>query len=464
MGPLKKYLALAATFALMIAAVALVYQAAARDRDYRALLARGDLAVRQEQTFGAIEAYSGAIALRPESMLPYLRRGEAYQRRGELDQAARDFRLAGALDPTATRPIEALGDVFYAMTRFDRAADSYGRYLQLDDRSAAVNYKLALALYRTGDIDAALKRLDSTLRIDNELADAYYLRGLCLRDRRLARDAVAAFERAVAIAPNHLAAREELADLYGAANRRNEEIEQLERIADLDREQVERQVALGLAQARAGREEAAVRTLGQALERAPAPALYRALGQVWLAQAQKQDDPISLSKALEALGRIVSGPDTTSEILTLYGRALLMNGQFEAAELALLQASTRYPLDASSLVLYATVAERQGHLDASRQALIDYAGLVADAPDAVPHALRIADLSLRLNDPDTAVSWLERALRLAPDDLLVLGHLGDAQLRAGDRAGAEATIARGLAKDPASATFLGLSRRLKRSG
>ena len=28
----------------------------------------------------AIEAYSGAVALRPDSMLPRLRRGEAYQR------------------------------------------------------------------------------------------------------------------------------------------------------------------------------------------------------------------------------------------------------------------------------------------------------------------------------------------------------------------------------------------------
>src|SRR5712691_8231256 len=105
---------------------ALAYQAAARDRDYRALLARGDSALRDEQTFGAIEAYSGAIALRPDSMLAHLRRGEAYQRRGEggdLDQASRDFRAAVALDHVATRPLEELGDILYQLRRYPQAAD-----------------------------------------------------------------------------------------------------------------------------------------------------------------------------------------------------------------------------------------------------------------------------------------------------------------------------------------------------
>ena len=97
-----------------------------RQRDYSALLTRGDTALRDDQTFGAIEAYSGAIALRPDSMLAYLRRGQTYLRRGDrgdLEAAARDFRTAAALDPTATRPLEALGDALYQSQRYARAAD-----------------------------------------------------------------------------------------------------------------------------------------------------------------------------------------------------------------------------------------------------------------------------------------------------------------------------------------------------
>ena len=181
---MKKSLFVAAALALSAVAVALAYQAAARDRDYRALLTRGDTALRDDQTFGAIEAYSGAIALRPDSMLAHLRRGETYQRRGELDEAARDFRAAAALDPTATRPLEALGDVLYEMKRFERAPRTdTPRPCAPDDRSAGVSYKLALARYRSGDIDAALTTLASTLRLNDRPPDASYLLGLCLRDK-----------------------------------------------------------------------------------------------------------------------------------------------------------------------------------------------------------------------------------------------------------------------------------------
>src|SRR5437764_5770195 len=106
------------------AGAAFAYQAAARQRDYRTLLRSGDAALRDDQTFGAIEAYSGAIALRPDSMLAYLRRGQTYQRRadrGDLEAAARDFRTASALDPTATRPLQALGDALYQLQRYARA-------------------------------------------------------------------------------------------------------------------------------------------------------------------------------------------------------------------------------------------------------------------------------------------------------------------------------------------------------
>jgi len=455
-------MAAALTLAVAAVAVALAYQAAARDRDYREFLARGDAAVRNEQTFAAIEAYSGAIALRPESMLPHLRRGEAYQRRGELEEAARDFRTGAALDPAATRPLEALGDVLYEMKRFDRAAETYARSLRVDDRSAGVSYKLALARYRSGDIEAALTALASTMRLDDRLPDAAYLLGLCLRDKRRPAEALAAFEKAIALAPGHIPAREELADLYGSRGRHAKAIEQLQAIAALDRDHVERVVAVGMAQARAGREEVAVLTLGSALDRTPGqPLLYSALGQVWLDRAQADEDRVYLSKALEALGQVASSPDATSEILTLYARALILDEQFDAAEHALQLATTRYPLEPDSLVLYATVAEKRGHLDGARQALIDYAGLVADHPDAKQHATRIAGLSITLNDPQTAVAWLERALRMTPDDLRLVALLADAQLRMGDRVTAQATIAHGLKRDPSDKALLGLGRRAR---
>src|SRR5215831_2458913 len=91
--PMRRALFFVAAVSLAVAAAAGVFEVV-RDRDYRTQLNRGDEALRGDQVVRAVEAYSVAVALRPDSMLARLRRGEAYQRRGDLDAALRDFRDA----------------------------------------------------------------------------------------------------------------------------------------------------------------------------------------------------------------------------------------------------------------------------------------------------------------------------------------------------------------------------------
>ncbi len=215
------------------------------------------------------------------------------------------------------------------------------------------------------------------MRLDENIADAHYLIGMCLRDKQQPAEAAAALEKAAAILPALVPAREELAELYAAMGRRGDELEQLQLIAVLDRARPERQVALGLAQARAGQEELAVLTLGHALDRSPGhPMIYGALGQVWLRQAVSRGDAVALGKALEALERAAATDGATSTILGAYGRALLMDNQIEAAERVLMQATRRFPVDPLALATYAAVAERLNHAAAARTALIDYGALV----------------------------------------------------------------------------------------
>jgi tetratricopeptide (TPR) repeat protein len=452
--------AIAALLLLALAGVggALAYQAAVRERDYRALLGRGDAALRDEQTLGAIESYSGAIALRPDSILAHLRRGETYRELGDFDEAARDFRTASDLDPSATRPLEALGDTLYRRRWFKHSVDVFEKRLKLDERSSEVTYKLALARYRDRNLEGALQALSQTLHLNDQLPDAHYLLGLCLREEGRASEAVNAFERAVALSPGLVPAREELADVYGALGRRPDQLEQLQVLALLDRTRVERQIAVSLAQAHAGHGELAVLTLSGALERTSDQGrIYGALGRVWLEMADSRDD--ALSKALEALERVASTADASSEVMTLYGRALVKANKPEAAEQALREATRRFPVEPGAFVAYADVAERQNHVDAARAALIDYDALVTGEVDLASRAARIGRLSLWLNEPSAAVAWFHRASAASPGDVGLLASLAEAQLRAGDRAAAQRTIASGLEKDPKNAALVTLSQR-----
>jgi tetratricopeptide (TPR) repeat protein len=398
-----------------------------RDRDYRALLTQGDAALRADQTFPAIEAYSGAAALRPDAMLPRLRRGEAYRRRGDIDAAVRDFREAAALDLAATRPREELGDGLYQLQRYTAAIDAYQSALALDDRLTRVEYKLAITRYRSGDLQNTISLLTRVAAGPESTAEMQYLLGLALRDAGRVADGQRAFEKAVAMSPGLIAAREELADLYANARRRSDALEQLQVLAGLDRSHVERQIVLALAEARAGHIEPAVVTLGTALERMPDdPRVYHALGQVWLQDAEARNDRSSLNKAIEALERATIATIAPSDTMTLFGRALLRDGQLDRAEQVLQSATTRFPVDSSAFLYYADAAERLNHLDAARQALIDLAALEGDEGQAAKRAQRIATLSMRLDDPVSAARWLQKAIDAGADpdsaDLLSLAR------------------------------------------
>jgi tetratricopeptide (TPR) repeat protein len=392
-------------------AAAITWQTASRrERDYRALMSQGDEALAAEQTFGAIEAYSGAIALRPDTMLPHLRRGETYLRRGDLGASARDFQIAAALDSSATRPLEELGDV---------------------------RYKLALSRYRSGNFGGALTALEATLRNDEHMSTAHYLRGLCLRETNRLDAAQRAMETAVSLAPGFIAAREELADVHRLLGHHRDELEQLQVLAALDRDRIERHIAVGLAHARwsadpqetaarrAGQADLAVLTLGIALERAPDQSqIYSALGGVWLDISEARGDRVAFSKALQALERVGASTAATSESLTLYGRALLQADRTEEAERTLQRATERYPIDPSAFLLYASAAERQNHADAARDALIRYGAVVSNDSGFADRASRIAGLSLKLNDRAAAVAWVQRGLERDPGHagLLALQH------------------------------------------
>ena len=358
------------------------YTGVTRDREYRRLVAAGDDALAANQTFLATEAFSGAIALQGNSMLAYLKRGETYRRRGDLPSALRDLRIAARLGPMTTWPLEQLGDVNHALLDYRRAAQRYDQYVQLDDGSPQVLYKLALARYRSGLTTSAIPPLRQAMSLDDRFAEAYYLLGSCLWEQQRSEEALEALRQPIELAPGLIEAREALVDMHASLGQTTQEIEQLEALAALDPGRPERKVNLGLAYARAGQSDLAVLTLGRAAEQHPdQPRVYVALGRVWLNIAEQTGDRVALSKALEALQSII-GTTATSEALTLHARALLLAGDAELAKRVLLQATDRFPVDPSAYALLADLAEDEGDFTTARDALIKKYQLLTGETDS----------------------------------------------------------------------------------
>jgi tetratricopeptide (TPR) repeat protein len=450
--------------AAMGVAGALFYSALHTEQEFDRLIAAGDLAVQNAQPFLAIEEYSGAVALKPDSMLAHLKRGAVYQAQGELGAALRDLRESSDNDPSAPRPLELLGDVNVGLGRFDRAMERYERYVALDERNPRVLYKLGLTRYRAGRLSDALDPLKQATTLDPRMAEAYYVMGLVHREQGQTTLARRALEQAVKLGPGLSNAREALAEVYFAEVNHGKAIDQLEVLAALEPASPDRLVAVGLAQSRAGRSEAALLTLGRAIDRFPdAPNGYAALGHIWLTTALTRGDRIALKKAVEALRQAAGKPGVTSETMTELGRAWMLSGDYLAAERAFRQALARLPVPAEAFLHFATVTQRGGRIQDARDSLVKYAALVGDSRPLASVASQIADLSLRLGEPAVAVRWLDRAVDEGGPSPALLSRLADAALKAGDYSRARAAVTRGLQAAPDDPALQQLKRRLPRT-
>jgi tetratricopeptide (TPR) repeat protein len=372
----KRPVVLTVAVAALVAAASLAWVEVRQEREFRRLIAAGDAAVAADRTFEGIEAFSGAITLKGDSMLAFLKRGDTYRRREEFGAALRDLRQATSLDPTAPRPIELLGDVSSAVGQYAQAAELYQRYLMLDDRAPAVLYKLGLAQYRAGRSARAIEPLRKALVLNDRLVEAHYLLALALRSQKRHDEALRALERSLEITPTFAAARQELSNLLEDLGRHRAGIEELEALAALEPGRPERLVSVGLAYTRLGRHETAIVTLGRAAERYPAsPLVHTALGRAWLNMAESgtEVDSVALGKAVTALAAVASRPGATSEALTLYGKALLMSGNPAGAERAFQQAVTVLPLEPAAFRYLADAATQLGHAAIAQDAEDRYA-------------------------------------------------------------------------------------------
>ncbi len=447
--------------ALAGVAGALTYSALTNEREFDRLIRDGDQAMAGDRAFQAIEAYSGAIARSPDSVLAHVKRGSVYYAQDELEAALRDLRRATDLDPGALRAIEMLGDVNVGLGRGERAIEQYESFIAIDDRNARVLYKLGLARYRNGRIRSAAQPLKQALALDPQLGEAYYVLGLIHRDLDELAAARKSLEEAARRAPASQTVREALAEVYSREGEHPRAINQLEALAALDQSRPDRVVALGLAQARAGRDDAAVITLGRAVERfANAPQVYAALGHVWLTTAQRRGDRVALGKAIEALGVAANRSDASGDTLAELGRAWMLFGDLRAAERALRQAVDRLPVPPDAFLHLADVTARDGRIHDARDALLKYATLVGDDRPLTTVAMRIGDYSVRLGEPALAVRWFDRAIDEGGSNTSLQLKLADAAWKAGDIGRAHQVIDDALAAEPDNPALRQLKRRL----
>jgi tetratricopeptide (TPR) repeat protein len=457
----KRTFAIAALILVVAAGVVLVEHAAA-ERRYAGLLRAGQHALDAGNGYAAIEAFTGAVTLRPDSMAAYYRRGQAYRAEGREEEAARDFRMAIRLAPEAPQPRIALGDM-YETSDPAQAASWYGEAAaQLKSDDPTFLYKLALARYRAGTPAEAVAPLQHVLARNDSLAEAHYLLGLVYRDLQRLGESTASLERAVKLAPGLIPARDELANAYGTLGRHVDEMTQLQALAVLE-DSTDRVVRIGLAEAGQGQFPDALATLSAAAARAPGDSrLQLALGRVYLARAERTDDREAVSLAVESLERALGGTARRGEGLALFGRALSLSGDQAGAERILREAVATSPVAPEAFGYLAEACERLNHFQEARDALATLDVLEGDTASAearAARAQRLGTLSLKAHDVPAALNYLGQAVAAGHRTGATLAALAEARFETGDSAGAHDAIEEGLSLEPRNPELLRLKRR-----
>lgn len=148
----------------------------------------------------AIGYFNRAVAGDPTYADAYLNLGNALYDTERHDEASDAFRQATRLDPDNPEAFIGFGIVLLKLMRFDDAMSVLETAVRLAPDSAKAHFEFGNALDAWGETAAALDAYQKALAIDPDYTAAYVRLGSALKILRRWDEAIANFERAIALA------------------------------------------------------------------------------------------------------------------------------------------------------------------------------------------------------------------------------------------------------------------------
>ncbi len=106
----------------------------------------------------------------------YYNRGGAYERKGEYDQAIKDYDEAIYLDPGYVPTYLNRGNAYQGKGAYDQAIEDYDKAIRLSPGYAQAYYSRAVAYRNKGDQEQALQDYNEATRLDPAYAESPYAR------------------------------------------------------------------------------------------------------------------------------------------------------------------------------------------------------------------------------------------------------------------------------------------------
>jgi protein O-mannosyl-transferase len=165
---------------------------------------------RRGQLDEAIREYREALRLNPFYALAHYNLGNALFQKGQVDEAIQHYQESIRLLPMYVEPYNNLGLALAQKGQTDEAIRQFKQAVHLKPDDADVHYNLGAALGRRGQLDEAIRHYEEALRLKPDRAEAHNNLGAAFYKQGRTAEAIRHFQEALRLQPDYGDARRNL--------------------------------------------------------------------------------------------------------------------------------------------------------------------------------------------------------------------------------------------------------------
>ena len=320
----------------------------------------------------AVELLKQAIGINPQADLFHINLASIYASAGQHEAAISEYKLATELNSNAPAMVFAqMAGSLAATGKLEESAHALQWAVQREP-SAQWYLMLAEVLHRLNRIDEATEAVGQSLKIRDDLPEAYGVLGLLMDSQNKLSEAEGCFRKAIELRPNLAAAHQNLGRVLNRAGRWHEAVVVLQRAISLDPNLPQAHNNLGDALRTVGRADEALAHYRLATE------MYPNFVEAWANQGDLLLSRRKLKEAVEALNRAIAIRATPGMYVRL-GQALAGLDQFDESLEAMGLACECNPTTSEAYTALGSILYWLGRVD---EAMVAYRGATIINPDA----------------------------------------------------------------------------------
>jgi Flp pilus assembly protein TadD len=180
-----------------------------------------------------------AIAVTENNYAAYNHLGTALYRKGQLDEAIRQFEESIRLNPHSAEAHYNLGTALEQKRELNQAISQYAEAIHLNPNYAEAYNNLGTALGQTGQHDQAMRQFEEAIRLKPDYVEAHNNLGNALLNQGRPDEAIVEFREAIRLNPDYARAHNNLGAALGQKGQLDEAIIEFQKAIGLDPEYAE---------------------------------------------------------------------------------------------------------------------------------------------------------------------------------------------------------------------------------